>query len=255
MNTNADIATTTLQGAPNHGQWMGLAKTEYERTTNLLSGLSAAEWSNQTDCTEWNVTTMVAHMLGAAESNASIIETMKQLARARSWAKKNDRLLVDGLCAVQIKDRSHLTPSELVERYSAVWPRALKRRATIPAIVRKNAKLPGDTPGITEKWTYGYLNDCIYTRDVWMHRVDISRATGHTMELTTDHDGRIISDLVTEWSRRHGSPFSLRLTGIAGGEFQVGAEEPDMELDAVEFARTLSGRATGDGLLSTPVPF
>lgn len=244
-----------LLTAPTHDEWMGVAQTEYQRLTSLLSDLPESAWSNQTDCTEWDVTAMVAHILGAAESNASIVETVKQLTKARRWAKHNDRLLVDGLCAVQIRERSHLSPAELVGRYRAVWPKALRRRTKMPAVVRNHAKVPGDTPGIAEKWSYGYLNDCIYSRDIWMHRIDISRATGVPIELSEDHDRLIIADLVGEWSRRHGQPFSLQLTGVAGGEFAVGTEGPRMELDAVEFARILSGRAQGEGLLSVPVPF
>jgi hypothetical protein len=55
----------------------------------------------------------------------------------------------------------------------------------------------------------GYLLDTILTRDPWMHRVDIARATGRDMVLTADHDGRIVADVVAEWARRHGQPFTL----------------------------------------------
>lgn len=251
----ANTMSGELLSPPSHDEWMELAKTEYERLTSLLTALPEWAWANQTDCTEWDVTAMVAHVLGAAESNASMVETVKQLSKARRWAKQNNRLLVDGLCAVQIRERSHLTPTELVARYRSTWPRALQRRTKMPTVIRKHAKVPGDTPGITEKWEYGYLNDCIYTRDVWMHRIDISRAAGVPVELSVDHDRRIVADLVGEWSRRHGQPFTLVLTGVAGGNFDVGTGGPQIELDAVEFARTLSGRTHGDGLLSVPVPF
>ena len=52
----------------------------------------------------------------------------------------------------------------------------------------------------------------------------------------------------------------LELTGPAGGRFkgeggvgEAGAEP--IELDAVEFCRTVGGRRAGAGLLATPVPF
>ena len=75
--------------------------------------------------------------------------------------------------------------------------------------------------GKQETWRMGYLLDVILTRDPWMHRVDIARATGREMVLTPEHDGRIIADVVAEWARRHGQPFTLTLTGPAGGEFVV----------------------------------
>ena len=61
--------------------------------------------------------------------------------------------------------------------------------------------------------------------------------------------------MVADWARRHGRPFTLTLTGPAGGSFRVGESGPELELDAVEFARILSGRERAPGLLATAVPF
>ena len=109
--------------------------------------------------------------------------------------------------------------------------------------------------GKQETWRMGYLLDVILTRDPWMHRVDIARATGRAIEPTAEHDGRIIADVVAEWARRHGRPFTLTLTGPAGGEYAAGENGEHITIDAVEFCRTLSGRATGIGLLAQEVPF
>jgi hypothetical protein len=88
-----------------------------------------------------------------------------------------------------------------------------------------------------------------------MHRIDICRATGRDALLTAGHDGRILADVVADWARRHGQPFTLTLTGPAGGWFRAGDCGPDLELDAVQFARILSGRDRASGLLATAVPF
>ena len=53
--------------------------------------------------------------------------------------------------------------------------------------------VPQLVDGREEPWTIGYLNEVILTRDPWMHRVDIVRATGAEHELTPDHDGAIAS--------------------------------------------------------------
>ncbi|MDX1382582.1 MAG: hypothetical protein R3190_03005, partial [Thermoanaerobaculia bacterium] len=45
------------------------------------------------------------------------------------------------------------------------------------------------------------LFDTILTRDTWMHRTDLAEATGRPLELTADHDGRIVADVVAEWAR------------------------------------------------------
>ncbi len=73
--------------------------------------------------------------------------------------------------------------------------------------------------------------------------------------LTPDHDGMIVADVVSEWAGRHGAGCTLSLTGPAGGHWTFGAGGRELELDAVEFCRILSGRGSGDGLLKTEVPF
>ncbi len=67
-----------------------------------------------------------------------------------------------------------------------------------------------------------------------------------------------MADVVAEWSRRHGQPFLLELTGPIGATYvsdpnASGAEHASF--DAVEFCRTLAGRVPATGLLATVVPF
>jgi hypothetical protein len=109
--------------------------------------------------------------------------------------------------------------------------------------------------GHDEAWTTGYLIDIILTRDPWMHRADIARATGAAHVLTAEHDGVLVADVVAEWAARHGQPYTLHLTGPAGGTWASGEGGPLIELDAVEFCRILSGRGHADGLLAIQVPF
>jgi hypothetical protein len=132
-------------------------------------------------------------------------------------------------------------------------PRALAARRSATKQQRERAydpELPGEA-----MWTFGYLHDIIYTRDSWIHRVDICRATGRAMQLTPEHDGRIVALVVAEWARRHAQPFTLTLTGPAGGRFTSGSAGVALELDALEFCRVLSGRAPGSRLTQTRVPF
>jgi hypothetical protein len=111
-----------------------------------------------------------------------------------------------------------------------------------------------DVDGHKEWWTFGYLMDTILTRDPFMHRVDIARATGLPMTATPDHEGVVIDDVVREWAERHGAAYSLELTGPAGGHWETGEGER-IGMDAFEFCRVLAGRAPGTGLLSTLLPF
>jgi hypothetical protein len=112
-----------------------------------------------------------------------------------------------------------------------------------------------DPPFDQERWRYGYLVDTIFTRDTWMHRLDICRATGREMVLTPEHDGRLVADVVADWARRHGQPFTLTLDGPAGGRWHAGTGGETITLDALDFCWTLAGRAPATGLLAVHVPF
>ena len=199
---------------------------------------------------------MYLHLLGACESGASTREFLHQMLTARRHQKEHGGPLEAALSATQVADRIDLTPAQLTARFAAVAPVTVRKRSRMPALMRK-ATMKVDGP-VVERWSLGYLVDTIYLRDAWLHRVDVTRATGAALVLTADHDGRIVADVVAEWARRHGRPFTLRLDGPAGGTFTGGrpAEaDPLIHLDAVEFCRILSGRADGAGLLSTVVPF
>jgi hypothetical protein len=88
-----------------------------------------------------------------------------------------------------------------------------------------------------------------------MHRIDLARATGLPLALTAEHDGAIVADLVAEWGATHGADYELVLAGPAGGRWRRAAGAVEIRMDAVDFARTLSGRARGEGLLACRVPF
>lgn len=240
----------TATAAMTYADWMTAAEEEYRRLDVLLRSLSDEEWSRRTDCTEWDVRAMVAHLLGAAESEASPRELLYQFRLARAVAREGD--FVDKINEVQVRERADRLPDQLVADLAAVAPRAVRARRRTPRPLRA-LPLPFGPPLGTRP--LGYLLGCIYTRDAWMHRVDISRATGRDLVLTAEHDGRIVADVVAEWAARHGAPYRLHLTGPAGGTWECGSGGEELRLDAVEMMRVVSGRAPGSGLLATTVPF
>jgi uncharacterized protein (TIGR03083 family) len=231
-----------------------LAATEYDRYTDQLRALSPDDWSRPTECKPWDVRAMVAHSLGMAEMSASVVETARQMRAASK--RQGDGEQIDALTAVQVDKHVHREPADLVRRFAEVGPRATRGRQRTPAFARKR-NMPGDQliGDRRERWRLGFLVDVCYTRDVWMHRVDIARATGRELVLTPEHDGVLIADIVREWAARHGQACALTLTGPAGGSWTWGAGGPSYTLDAVEFCRILSGRSQGEGLLQTQVPF
>ena len=234
-----------------HDEAATLAATENARFVALVADLADEDWSKRTDCTAWDVRQLVLHLLGAMQGHVSLREFVHQ---SRVGAKvAGDRPMVDGMTEVQVRERLHLEPAQIVSALSGIGPKAARSRARIPALLRR-LPMKVEVDGVMEPWTLGYLMDVILTRDTWMHRIDVSRAAGRALELDA-HDARIVADVVREWARRHGRPFVLRLGGPAGGAFTAGEGGDEIEMDAVEFCRTLSGRAPGTGLLAQVVPF
>jgi uncharacterized protein (TIGR03083 family) len=238
--------------ALSRGTAMRLAATEYQRFADLLRSLGPGDWAKPTECPGWDVRAMAAHALGMVEMAASIRETNRQLKLARS----RGGLFIDALTALQVNERAGMTPAQITARFAARAPRAASARRRTPGFIRRRPMpVPQHVGGREEAWTIGYLIDVILTRDPWMHRADIARATGTDLVLTADHDGVLIADVVAEWAARHGQPYTLHLTGTAGGTWSRGAGGPLIETGAVEFCRVLSGRGHADGLLAVQVPF
>ena len=231
---------------------MRLAEHEYGRYLDLLRALSPADWTLPTDCPAWDVRAMAAHNLGMANMAASLRESVRQ----NVMAGRRGGVFIDALTALQVEEHANLTSEQLVARYAEAAPRAARGRRRRPALMLRSAiPVTQDVGGVAERWTFGYLLDTILTRDTWMHRIDTSRATGRELVLTPDHDGLIVADVVAEWAGRHRAACTLTLTGPAGGRWTFGAGGPDIELDAVEFCRTVSRRAQGLDLLDVDVPF
>ncbi|MGZ4708308.1 MAG: maleylpyruvate isomerase family mycothiol-dependent enzyme [Acidimicrobiales bacterium] len=229
-----------------------VAGVENRLMLDLLRTLREDDWSKPTDCPAWDVRALAAHVLGGMEGFASLGQFVHQM---RAGAKAaGDGPFIDGMTAVQVRERATLSDAELIERVAAVGPRVARARGRVPGLFRL-MPLKQEVGGVEETWRLGYLLDVILTRDTWMHRVDIARATGRPLVLSSGHDGRIVADVVAEWARRHGQPFTLHLEGPAGGTFTSGSGGETITIDAVEYCRILSGRATGAGLLTTEVPF
>lgn len=228
-----------------------LAATEYARFGALLRTLHPDDWSRPTECPGWDVRAMAAHVLGMAEMASSVRETARQ---NRLAAKAGGG--IDALTGLQVREHADLDGATILARYEAVAPRALRGRRRLSRLAGR-VRLPEEqvVGAGREWWRIGFLLDVVLTRDVWMHRMDISRATGREPQVSSDHDGVLVSDVVAEWAQRHGRPYRLRLTGPAGGEWSSGRDGELIESDAVDFCRVLSGRGRGSGLLDQQVPF
>jgi uncharacterized protein (TIGR03083 family) len=191
-------------------------------------------------------------VLGSADAQASVREFIHQFRAGRPLNKEIESYhWVDGLNELQIRERAHLSNADLVARLEAVGPKAVKGRFGTPMPLRYLPVPFGPPVG----WKpLNYLLEVGFTRDVWVHRIDISVAIGRAMECTPEHDGRLVADVVAEWGALHGEPFELVLDGPAGGKFGQGVGGERVEIDALEFVRVLNGRREGAGILAHALP-
>lgn len=235
------VAMTTRQAAP------ALAREEYAALLGSLRSLPSGAWSAPTDCVGWTVRDIVAHLAGAAEESAR----MSVFARhyLGSMMKDRGRALIDRVNDAQLADRRSASPEQLIDELQALAPRAVRGRERLPGLLRRNS-MPA-AQGFLQGDTLGYLMDVIYTRDVWMHRVDIARATGTSM-VESSAEAEVVAQVVRDLSRSWtGTAFMLVLTGRVSGTWRIGCAVEDgssdhgarITVDAVELCRTLSGRS------------
>jgi uncharacterized protein (TIGR03083 family) len=230
------------------GEGTILSRVQYARLVETLRTLSDEEWEAPTDCTGWTVKDVAAHVYGNLECVAAPREFVRQ---AREGKRLDPENPYDGLNAYQVRKHASLSGPELVQRIAGIADGALRHRARTPWVLRQAIRPRLDVAG---RVSMSFVLDTIYTRDTYMHRVDVARATGR--ELVVDEvEGRIVEDMVEEWADRHGQPYTLTLTGPAGGTWQRGSGGPVLTCDAVEWTRVNSGRATGEGLLATRVQY
>lgn len=250
MTTTIDVQRINRIG---HDEAMRITRIEFDRMLAAARDLGPDDWTRPTVNTGWDVRAVMAHLLGAAEANASMRENAHQMRTGKRLFKEiGGSHWVDGVNEIQIRERAALTNAEIVDRFAAVIPAAVRSRQRTPRLIRALPLV--DFPEPIGRQSLGYLLDMVYTRDVWMHRVDIARATDRPLDLDADHDGRIVADIVAEWASLHDLEFVLELEGPAGGTYISGAGGATLRIDAVEFVCILSGRGTGTGLLEHALP-
>jgi uncharacterized protein (TIGR03083 family) len=238
-----------------HPEAAEMAAVELERFLTLMESLAPVDWDQPTACPLWNVRQVVAHVTGAAASYARWSQFKRQTSPfvQRPYRKVGFSLL-DALNQIQVDDRRAATPVDLLAELRDVGPRAIATRKRLPAIVRA-VRLPLPLLGLVP---LGYLTDLIYTRDMWMHRLDICRATGREMVQTPQHDGRITALVVRDLARKltpklAGQAVVYELTGLSGGGFHLGANASPIAritMDALDFHLQASGRLKADELSS-----
>ena len=252
MTVNAAVDVTTIERIK-HAEAMRIAAAENAKFGAALRALSDGDWQKQTDCARWDVRALVAHVVGSAAGQASPVEFARQVRKGNPIVKEiGAQFWWDGMNELHVRERGGVSVGDLVAEWDRNSARALKARRRLP---RPIAALPLlNLPAPVGRQPVRYLFDMGFTRDTWMHRIDLCGAAGTTFDADAEHDGRIVADLVAEWAGTHGEPFTLELSGAAGGTYRAGSGGEVVRIEATEFARVLSGRVPGSGVLRHPLP-
>jgi uncharacterized protein (TIGR03083 family) len=221
---------------------------EGDMVADLLRSIGDDDWERPTDCTEWSVRDMTAHLAAQAEDSL----TPWAFPRRERAARRNYPQLspLDAYTAQQVADHDGPSGPELASLFVNRWPRAVRAmRWTRPL---RRVKIDPHIPGV-EPFTVGYFQDAILPRDLWMHRIDLTRAIDQPMK-HAPHERMIvedvIADLASSWPH---PPAELTLGGAVTGTWTLGAGQPQttVEADTVDYMRTLSGRNAAPDLLLT----
>ena len=217
-----------------------IGHAEGQAAVALLRQLHQTDWQKPTDCPEWDARALVSHLVGQCEDGLRLRTSLRrELAGRRRYP---GRASVDAHMAVQVDDHRAEPGPQLAGRFALLWPRAVQARRRRPAAVRRiilSSGLP-----VMPRFSLGYLLDVIYTRDLWMHRLDLARATGQRFQ-TGDHDrhivGQAVRDLALGWPA---APVALELTGPVGGSWLIGSGKPAavIRAETTAWMRALAGR-------------
>ena len=218
-----------------------LLTTALSRFLILIESLNADDWSKPTACTAWNVHDMLAHQAGGYASGTSY----KEMIRQYTSKPKPGQLPEDAINDLQVGERANKTPAELIAELKQVGEIAAHNWAYEFRAIKWIAT-PHPVGGFM---SIRHLMWVIHSRDTWMHRLDICRATNRPFEQTREHDGRIVELVVLDTAKKlakklNGKAITLSLTGVSGGEWRIGNGEAvsSLEMDALDFNIFVSGR-------------
>jgi uncharacterized protein (TIGR03083 family) len=238
-----------------------LTMAAFEQVIALLEDLTPQEWEVVTSYRGWTVHETVAHLVGAASSHASVLESKRQAGQVLRSRAETGIDEVEARTALQIAENVGLSPSQLIFRLRTLAPRAVAGRlrreswfGTGPSPRVQLGELGAPGLALSE------MCNISLARDVWMHRWDMVEATGREPKIDPAVDAAVLVGVVAEWCELHGEPVDLELTGRLGGRFVNRTGGPRLRMDARDFCRVLAGRdpfgpVPDSRLLETRVPF
>jgi uncharacterized protein (TIGR03083 family) len=207
----------------------------------LVESLDPEDWEKPTACQGWNVRDILAHQAGSYAGGTGYREMLRQSMNR----PEPGQLPEDAINAFQLRERAEQTPQELIEELRRVGPIAAKNWA-YHFFPLKLLNIPHPVAG---KLSMRHLMWVIHSRDTWMHRMDICRATNRKFEQKEVHDSRIVELVMMDVAdalavKFNGPALVFDLAGIGGGLWKAGTGDPAaiIQMDVLEFNIFASGR-------------
>lgn len=217
-----------------------LLMTSLDRFLSVVETLEPEDWEKPTACTEWDVRDVLAHQAGSYAGAVGYGAMLRN-----TPMPKKGQLPEDALNALQLQQRVGMSPADLIEELRRVGPLGAKKWAYGFRLI-KPISIPHAVGG---RLAMRHLMWVIHSRDTWMHRLDICRATDRPFEQTPDHDGRIVALVMRDVAacldgKLGGRALIFDLSGVSGGVWKVGTGEAEatIQMDALEFNILASGR-------------
>ena len=226
-----------------HKTAMQVGANENALFAELLRSLGNDDWDLPTDCDLWSVRDIVAHLIGWGEGLTSPGEGLHQFVASRRRVRELGGS-TNAQNQVQVEDRRDMTVDELIAAYERASARLLKLRNRVGVVGRA---IPWYNPVLGGFATVGFVADSIFTRDTFMHRIDISRAADRDLVMGL-HQDLLIADIVRDWAARAGIPVHVELDGPGGGTFVNDGARVTVRTSAIDFCRAMTGRAPIEAL-------
>ncbi len=222
-----------------------IAHDELAIFLNLLEQLDDGDWEQPTHCDLWTVRDVVAHQGGHVPGGRGAFGMFAQLnPRVLRPYQKRGMNTLDAMNQAQVDMRREWPLEKLLAEIREGTRQAIASRRGMwwPS---KLVRVPAPDYGMIP---VDYLLHVVFPRDMWIHRLDITDATGRSFETKPEHDGVLIAHVVRDMERnvKKGVPgHAVRLTvdGPAGGTWRLGkGDEIAVTMDVPTFLRASSSR-------------
>jgi uncharacterized protein (TIGR03083 family) len=223
---------------------------EHALTLDLLRSLSPADWLRPTDCTDWTVRDVVAHMIGQYDGSA---RPNRMLRRIRAARRRPGHGILDGHNQLQVEERARLTPEELTNQFAFWGTRGIRALSRIPSPLRRLrlSRLFPEAVAMPDD-SLDFLIRVIAPRDPWMHRLDLAAAVNRPAEPGA-HDASLVAQAIRDVAQTWAGPaVELTLTGPAGGSWLIGEGPPQAQVraGALDYARHLASRPASPAVVT-----